>query len=239
MISAADVLFLTKVLAAIALLLQGFEVWKLRSRLDSLHLRFSNAVIVSLLGAQCLSAALLFGPMLFRSLGAVVLFLSTLAMSAHFRGRFSGGADSMSLVVLSALVFASIYPEWTQVSLIYVAIQSLLSYGLAGIVKLKNSKWRSGQVLESLLSEASPYVFALNVEQKFRLKRWSLPCSWGLILFELCAFVAWMNPYLLGCWIVLAVGFHLTNFRVLGLNRFFWIWIATYPSIFFLQSLFS
>ena len=45
-----------------------------------------------------------------------------------------------------------------------------------------------------------------------------------------------LSPGLLLAALLLAAGFHLSNAMFLGLNRFVWVWIATYPSLFWVQA---
>jgi hypothetical protein len=233
--AAAEALRLTSVLTALALLIQNLEFWRLRKRLEPLELRFGPGVFSGLLGLQLAS---LLGVIVAPSsspLPVSVLFVSTLLVSVHFRGRFSGGADSMGLVLLSGLSVAAWWPEHTSTALIYVGVQSTLSYLIAGAAKLRRPRWRTGEALRSFFGTGSPY----DVPESFQafLKRGQLAqgASWIIILFELILGAALFDSRWLLIWISAAMLFHFLNFIAFGLNRFWWIWIATYPALIFLS----
>ena len=82
------------------------------------------------------------------------LFLSSLLIAQRFRGSFNGGSDYMSLIVLSALLLERFFhhPIITKGVLWYIAIQSVTSYFIAGIVKIKQSSWRNGYALEEFIT---------------------------------------------------------------------------------------
>ncbi|MBS2035682.1 hypothetical protein JST97_11895 [bacterium] len=130
-----------------------------------------------------------------------ILIGITLLSAIRFGGSLNGGSDYMTLVILSSLLL-----PWGR---IYLAVQLTLSYVVAGLVKIRLPEWRNGKTL-TLLTGLPAFL--------------SLP----MLLWE-CSFpLAWSSPRLL--WLYLAVGvcFHLCNAKILGLNRFFWIWLAAY-----------
>jgi hypothetical protein len=55
------------------------------------------------------------------------------------------------------------------------------------------------------------------------------------MLFELVFPLALLSPQALVIGLGLAVLFHFVNACLFGLNRFFWIWLAAYPSLLWLQ----
>jgi hypothetical protein len=137
------------------------------------------------------------------------LLLTTIYTAMRFGGTLNGGSDYMTVVVLSSKLV-----PWGEV---YLAVQLTLSYFVAGLVKVRQKEWRDGSALTTLTG----------------LPAWM---ARPVLLWE-CTFpVVWLNHNL--CLIYLAIGlvFHLVNARVLGLNRFFWIWLAAYPSLLGIQS---
>ena len=137
------------------------------------------------------------------------LLFTTVYTAVRFGGTLNGGSDYMTVVALSSLLV-----PWGR---LYLAVQLTLSYWVAGLVKLKHKDWRNGSALTRLTG---------------------LPgqLAWPVLLWE-CTFpLAWLNHGL--CLGYLAVGlvFHLANAKILGLNRFFWIWLAAYPSLLGIQS---
>lgn len=138
-----------------------------------------------------------------------VLLLTTILTSVRFGGTLNGGSDYMTVVVLSSLLV-----PWGQT---YLAVQLTLSYFVAGLFKLKHPDWRDGTALT-------------------RLTGMPAQLAWPTLLWQ-CTFpLVWLNHSL--CLVYLAIGvvFHLANAKVLGLNRFFWIWMAAYPSLLGIQS---
>ncbi|MEM1139686.1 MAG: HTTM domain-containing protein, partial [Pseudomonadota bacterium] len=60
--------------------------------------------------------------------------------------------------------------------------------------------------------------------------------AWLIIIFELIFPLALLSQPLLIAALVLAAVFHLANGVLFGLNRFIWAWIASYPSVLWLQN---
>lgn len=246
-------LFVARVIG-VALLLQTVELWQLRAvaaedgvwRWSIVRRDFdvfpgvvravcdrvlSQRGFTGLLLARGLCAATLmmqptFVPTLF-------LLLSTLLISLRWRGSFNGGSDFMSLIVLSALSIATFDPQrtvLTRAALWYVAIHACNSYFLAGLVKLRTPNWRSGRALPGFLATTvygrSPVAHVLVSH------RWlSITASWFVIGLE-CAFpLALLRPDACLVLTALAFGFHLVNVYVFGLNRFLFVWAATYPAL--------
>lgn len=125
----------------------------------------------------------------------------TLLTAIRFGGSLNGGSDAMTMVVLSSRLV-----PWGRT---YLAVQLTLSYFVAGLVKLRMPEWRSGRALTALTG----------------LPGW---LTWPTLLWE-CSFPLvwfWPIPYLTA-----GVLFHFLNIKKLGLNRFFWIWLAAYWEI--------
>jgi hypothetical protein len=159
--------------------------------------------------------ALLFGEPLF----IAILLLSTWGIAIRWRGTFNGGSDAMTFLILAAWLVAACFPSLESVCLLYVAIQLVLSYFVAGIAKAINPQWRSGEALS--------YFFA---QSGFKISpQTSLALSWLLLLIE-CSFpLAFFAPKL---FVIMAIAFHVANVYIFGLNRFFFAWLAAYPALF-------
>jgi hypothetical protein len=119
-----------------------------------------------------------------------------------------------------------------RVGLGYVAAQLVLSYFVAGSVKLRQGAWRDGSALSALLGARQ---YAPSPSRALRVASGPVAplASRALVLFE-CAFPLALcgRPY---CLVLMAIGaaFHVVNARVLGLNRFLWAWLAAYPALWF------
>jgi hypothetical protein len=154
----------------------------------------------------------------------------------RFAGPYNGGSDRMSLLILACLCLAHLLPDprWREVALGYLAVQLVLSYVLSGAVKIVNPDWRSGRALRDVfLFSAYPVS-----EELRRLADWPrllLLMSWCVMLFELLFPLALLTQPALIIGLTIAAAFHLANACLFGLNRFFWAWLAAYPSILWLQ----
>lgn len=161
-----------------------------------------------------------------------MLFLSASMIAIRFRGTFNGGSDYMTLIILSALLVAAAWPALAEPALIYVAVQTCLSYFVAGIVKIKEARWRNGYMLRDFIIHTNYSVPERVITLFKRASRLELMIyTWPILLFE-CGFpVAFLNLKI--CYFFLAIGlcFHLANVYVFGLNRFFFAWLSAYPAV--------
>ena len=166
----------------------------------------------------------------------VLLLLLALEILNRFQGPYNGGADRMSLLILSCLCLAHLAPTqyWKEIAFGYLALQLVLSYFISGFVKVVNPDWRNGRAL------CDVFLFSVYPASK-SLRNWSnwprllFVMSWGVMLFELLFPISLISSTSLYFALIIAASFHLSNVFVLGLNRFFWIWISAYPSIIWLQ----
>ncbi|MGC4087902.1 MAG: hypothetical protein QM756_08400 [Polyangiaceae bacterium] len=170
---------------------------------------------------------------------ALPLCLLHVAGCVRFRGTFNGGSDYMSVQVLLATSFAWALrgvPLAPAALYVYVAVQLVLSYFLAGIAKLRERAWRDGSALGEFLREprfATPSGLA-EVAEPAALGR---PLCWLVVGFE-CAFpLALLSPRLAVAFMSMGCLFHFAIALAFGLNRFFWAWLAAYPSLLFASTL--
>lgn len=167
---------------------------------------------------------------------SILLFVISLILLQRFQGPYNGGADRMGLLMLFCLVLTHVAPTayWREVSFGYLAIQLVLSYFISGWVKVINAEWRSGRALSDV------FLFsAYPVSES--LRKWSQSpgmlflMSWSVIMLELLFPFALLSSTTLTVALTLTAAFHLANAILFGLNRFFWVWVAAYPSILWLQ----
>lgn len=166
-----------------------------------------------------------------------LLLLLGLAILHIFQGPYNGGADRMSLLILSCLCLAQLAPtpRWQELAFGYLALQLILSYFISGGVKLLNPEWRNGQALRDVF-QFSAYPVSESLRQLSQSARVLQSMSWAVILFELLFPLALISSGSLTVALIIAAIFHLTNAFLFGLNRFFWIWVAAYPSIIWFQA---
>ncbi|MCC6930195.1 MAG: hypothetical protein IT359_14515 [Gemmatimonadaceae bacterium] len=162
-----------------------------------------------------------------------LLWITSLLANIRFRGSTNGGSDMMLMVVLSALTVAHLgasSPIVVQGALVYVAAQSVMSYFIAGVVKLIDAPWRRGVALASFV--ATPH-FGTPIALRQLLSRPAVAfaASWAVILFE-CAFpLALTGARAAALFVALAACFHLGNVAAFGLNRFLLAWAASWPAV--------
>ena len=155
---------------------------------------------------------------------------------ARFQGPYNGGADKMALLCATCLGVAhlNIHGTAAELALAYLAVQLVLSYAVSGWVKLRNPAWRSGTALADVFA-LSAYPVAENLRGLARYPRLLTGASWGVIGLELAFPFALLHPVALMIALGAVAVFHLANAMLFGLNRFFWIWISTFPALIWFQ----
>lgn len=164
------------------------------------------------------------------------LFGLALLILIRFQGPYNGGSDRMGLLILSCLCLVHILPQsdWQEVVFGYLAAQLILSYVMSGWVKITNAEWRSGQALVDIFA-FSAYPVCEKFREFAESRRLLWAGSWFVIAFELLFPLSLATPITLIIGLTITSVFHLANAFLFGLNRFFWTWIAAYPSIIWLQ----
>ncbi len=159
-----------------------------------------------------------------------------LFMLKRFQGPYNGGSDRMSLLILCCLCLIHFMPtvQWQEYIFGYLALQLVLSYFISGWVKVVNSQWRNGEALQDVFRFSTyPVSDALRQLAKWPRLLWCM--SWAVMLFELVFPFTLFTQTTLIIGLIVATMFHFANAFLFGLNRFFWIWLAAYPSLFWLQ----
>lgn len=235
----------TQILLGIGLALQSAEILATRSahallcsgrRPHGLSVQWLTAKMIIRL---VISAVLMRGFGKHLSVIEPVFYLSLIISSGglifRFGGPLGGGSDSMFFQVQIGLLIASFgqaNPILTKVGLGWIAAQSVSSYFLAGMAKLRNHQWRSGVALGNLLRSNGPFVVFAPARKLANSKSLCLVLSCMLILLEITFPAVLLLPWE-GKLAMLSAGllFHIANAAVLGLNRFIWAWAATYPAL--------
>lgn len=153
-----------------------------------------------------------------------------------FQGPYNGGSDRMGLLIMWCLMLCHLVPEGLLREAVfgYLGVQVVLSYVVSGVVKIVNPAWRSGQALCDVFA-FSAYPVSEGLRKLARRRRLLWTGSWAVMLFEVGFPMAFVSAGALIVALVIGAAFHLANACVFGLNRFFWIWIAAYPSLIWLQ----
>ena len=214
---------LTEILVGCAFIQQSLE-----------HIKSSSNEKIIFLPRLILSIVLVTG--FYTSWILILLFILSLVILNRFQGPYNGGADRMSLLILICLLLTHLAPNqyWKEVAFGYLALQLVLSYFISGWVKIVNSDWRNGSALRDVF-EYSAYPVSQSLRGWAKSPRLLLLMSWLVMLFELIFPLSLFSQQTLIFALVVAAGFHFANACLFGLNRFFWIWIAAYPSILWFQ----
>lgn len=164
----------------------------------------------------------------------VILLLSLTINLRHAFGR--DGSDQMLVIVFSGLSMYFVLTERFRIyALLFVALEVTLSYVVSGYAKLVSPIWRQGEAIIGVLGTR---CYGAPRELRAPVARY-LPCiskamCWFVILFE-CAFPAlWFAPKpVVVVLLLMGVSFHAGVAVLMGLNVFFWSFLATYPAVWF------
>ncbi len=169
----------------------------------------------------------------------LALVVISMLMLQRFQGPYNGGSDRMGMLILFCLTLAHFMPtlQLKELAFGYLGIQLVLSYFMAGWVKVVNPEWRRGQALQDVFA-FSAYPVSLSLRGWAQRPQILFYMSWAVMLFELVFPLTLLTQYSLYMGLGIAAAFHFSNACLFGLNRFFWGWIAAYPSIIWFQERF-
>ncbi|WP_025145823.1 hypothetical protein [Pedobacter jeongneungensis] len=151
----------------------------------------------------------------------------------------SDGSDQMSMLIIITLILCNLpvlaSGKLRDIGLWFIGLQACLSYAVAGIAKLVSSEWRSGTAIKDVFSTKTyGSKKASLLLQKYPAANRFL--CWNVIimesLFPLCLFLPWEFALIFLIW---GFTFHFFTALIMGLNSFFWAFMATYPAIYFIN----
>ncbi|MBB6109005.1 hypothetical protein SAMN05421821_103242 [Mucilaginibacter lappiensis] len=202
---------------------------------------FSQSGLATLFVIRCL---LLVG-LVFFQLQSVFgwILISLLAVSlltSSLITRYgSDGSDQMSMLIVITLVLCHLpglaSPRLADIGLWFIGLQACLSYSVAGIAKLASAEWRASTAIRDVFSTKT------YGSQKASMFLQKYPAANGFLcwnvmimetLFPLCLFLPW--PYAM-IFLIWGFTFHFFTAVIMGLNSFFWAFMATYPALYFIN----
>tara|TARA_Y100000590_G_scaffold470551_1_gene666259 strand:+ start:5726 stop:6496 length:771 start_codon:yes stop_codon:yes gene_type:complete len=250
-------ILITEKILCLALLLQAIEFFSIRHlwsengiwRWSQIRMNFPTGIRFFLDFFQndinfkiglFLKFILIFVYLLFPSLEILIFFIFSHFMNfIRFHGPYNGGSDYMTLSVLIGILISKLNLPHAEVTGIgYIAFQSTASYFIAGLVKVKEIHWWDGIHLQGFIHSKS-YATPPIVKKIFSNIEISKFFSITTLFFELSFPIIFLFPNLSLFFIGYGFLFHLGNAYIFGLDRFFWIWISTYPSIIFFSHWFN
>lgn len=206
--------------------------------LSAAMFRYPN--VLGLVMAQLGAAAVLAAAAIVRSGGLIlpaglaVLLILGARLLLYLRNQVGwDGSDHMIQVVCTGLGVACLIPGRAAqtIALDYIAAQLLLSYAVAGVAKAVSPAWRSGRAITGIMSTVdfgTPRVGAYLRDNPTLARA----VCWSVIVFECGAAVAIVagTP---GAIVIIVGGllFHISAAVLMGLNKFFWVFAATYPAL--------
>lgn len=215
---------LTEILSGSAIFLQSAEFLSLRGENRNLFLVRAGLALLLIAGSH-------------PALASGLLLLIGLFLIIRFAGPYNGGSDRMTLLILMCLFVATAWPNpfIQKIAIGYLAIQVILSYFIAGVVKVAKKQWRDGTALPLVLCHSN-YPMVPAMRNWATHQQTLFLAGWFVVIAELAFPLALLNPTALAASLFAAGFFHFLNAIFFGLNRFFWIWIASYPAVLWFQS---
>lgn len=181
--------------------------------------------------------ALLFLPLaIWLDWGALFALAAIVATTLllNFRSPFGmDGSDQMSTQIFGALFLGYLAGSrlGIEASLWFIAAQACLSYFTSGLAKALSPYWRAGDVVFAIFNTRT---YGYEPVARFLYGRPGITriSTWGAVVMETIFPLALLLGFP-GCLIFIAWGvvFHLMNAVVMGLNSFFWSFVATYPAV--------
>jgi hypothetical protein len=185
-----------------------------------LTLAVIDALVVGALLAWPSSGALI---------GAAVVLQLALVKRHHLT---IDGSDQMMFVVLLTCFFGSLGGgAWTaRAAVAFLAAELTLSYLVAGLYKAASKYWQSGGAFVMLV-QTRMYGLPLAARTVRRCPAVGTAADYAVLSWESLFFLALVSPPPVVV-VILAVGisFHVGCGVIMGLNRFLWAFVASYPA---------
>ena len=154
----SEAMLWTERLLGAGLFIQSVELIKTRSIYESGGALEGSAVTPWLALRLGLASLLIVSPLEPLSWASVIanmlLLGNSIWLTVRSRGPVCGGSDSMLFQVQLGLLIGSLgflEPTLVKLGLGWIAAQSVLSYFLAGVSKLRTDDWWNGRALQNLL----------------------------------------------------------------------------------------
>jgi hypothetical protein len=166
---------------------------------------------------------------------AATTFLAATNYAVAARSPYgSDGSEAVLSISLTSLALTRLFgddPKAREACLWFIALQSALSYGIAGVAKAISPVWRDGTGVRDIFRThvfGHPRVFALLKDRPRLTRALGIATITGETLFPLVLVAPKRVAQAL---LAIGGGFHVGNAFVMGLNRFVWAFLGTYPAI--------
>jgi hypothetical protein len=150
----------------------------------------------------------------------------------------SDGSDQMSNLILITICLCSVpftSKDMLTVGFVFIAAQSCLSYFVAGVSKMFSEAWRNGSAVKEIFRTRT--YGSKEVYFYIKDKKWlNIFLCWSVFVIEMLFPLVLFLPLEYGIFFLIwGLTFHLLNSFIMGLNTFFWAFLASYPSIIFVN----
>ncbi len=212
------------------------KIYVKKLRLDILC-KYPNVLGILLLRLLCAIAI----PILIffnQSVLLVLLIITAINLVMQLRNSQSNdGSDQMAVICFISLLLANCIHTDLSMSfaLFFIAAQSSIAYGTSGFLKMKKIGWYNGEYVIDVLKTSSygnREVLQLTLKRRWIAKILGLMVVYGDCLLSL-AFA--FPPNICIFILIFGVFIHAGIGRVMGLNTFFWSYVATYPAILYVS----
>lgn len=164
----------------------------------------------------------------------ILLFLNVLIA---IRSPYSlDGAYQVNLILLFALSIGATFGVESQVSVLclwFVVAELIVAYFISGITKFFSPIWRKPYALNVIFSTRTyGHRGFYQLVQKSDMV--TIVASWFVFLFEALFFTVLLFPsHYAIFFLIIGASFHFFNAFFMGLNSFFFAFLATYPALFY------
>ncbi len=148
------------------------------------------------------------------------------------------GSDHMTVVVLLACLLGRVEPDplAARAAVTFLAAEVTLAYLAAGLYKATSSYWQSGHAIAMVVQtrmfgQAAAARLIRHHPVIGRAATYSVFCWESLFV---CFLVA--PPPVILTILVLGIGFHLGCSVIMGLNRFIFVFVASYPAVLYVNN---
>lgn len=214
---------------------EAFAGKKVRSHVLDGLLEYRRFCVLLALRALALGALPFFLVFASRPYSAVALsVVVATALLLNLRSPFGmDGSDQMSVQVFGALLLAYTAgsPLALRIALGYIAVQAAFSYLVSGAAKAVSPIWRRGNTVFRIFNTRT-YGYEPAARMLLGRPRLTRVVDWSAFTVEMLfplGLVAGLPVLVL--FLVWGITFHAMNALVMGLNSFFWAFVATYPAL--------
>ncbi|WP_019809774.1 lipase maturation factor family protein [Saccharomonospora halophila] len=170
-----------------------------------------------------------------RGRGVALAGMTGTGAALNLRSNYGlDGSDHFAFINFTVALLEKLYPNderARRAALAFIAAQSCLSYFTSGVVKMTSPVWRNGDAITGVFrtkTYGDRFLYRLTRDNRplARAMAWSVMVAEALFPLVLVA------PRPLARTIMVSgMAFHVGNARFMGLNRFFWSFVATYPAV--------